>query len=146
MTVYGMLPPSEAFPKARAAVLQALEIDERSGKSHDMLAIIKWLYDWDGAGAEAEFRRGHVLDPNVDDFAYGTFLAAKGRMADAISEFERTVSVNPGKVTTHLFFASVLADAGRLDDALHEAQTYADRSPVLGHMTLGSLYLRMGKL
>ena len=47
MTVYGMLPPSEAFPKARAAVLQALEIDERSGKSHDMLAIIKWLDDWE---------------------------------------------------------------------------------------------------
>jgi len=143
--VFGALPASDAFPKARAAVLRALEIDDTSGKAHDILGAIKWTYDWDDNGAEAEFRRGHALDSNVDDFAYGGYLSTKGRDAEAIAEMERAISANPGKVTTHLYFALVLADAGRLEDGLREALKYVDAGPSSQFVT-GDLYLRMGRL
>ena len=107
---------------------------------------IKWLYDWDDAGADEEFRRGRSIDPDVDDFAYGTFLSAKGRHAEAIVEMERAIAVNPGKVSTHIFYSGVLADAGRLDEALREALKYAGRAGALGHTVIGDTFLRMGRL
>jgi serine/threonine protein kinase len=73
--VAGAVPPGDAFAKARAAVERALAIDEGHAKAHDILGIIKHVADWDSAGAETEFRRGHTLDPNVDDYAYASFLS-----------------------------------------------------------------------
>jgi len=145
LAVYGVLPRREAYSKARIGIQRALHIDDSSAKAHDILAVIKWLYDWDDDGAEAEFRRGHTLDPDVDDYAYGAYLWAKGRDAEAIAEMERAIAVNPGKASNHVQYATTLADAGRLKDAFSEIGTYADGAPGLGHIALGDIQLRMGR-
>lgn len=41
------LPPTEAFPKAKAAVLKALQLDDTLGEAHGTLADVKFLYDWE---------------------------------------------------------------------------------------------------
>ena len=60
--IYGSLSPMEAFPKAKAAAVRALEIDPRLANAHAILAFVRLVYDWDWQGAEAESRR--ALDGN----------------------------------------------------------------------------------
>jgi len=59
-----VLPPREAIPKARAAAIRALELDETLAEAHASLGVIK-AYDWDGPRAEKEFKRAIELNPNL---------------------------------------------------------------------------------
>src|SRR5262249_9472172 len=59
-----VLPPTEAFPKAQAAVRRALEIDDSLAEAHASLGHIKFQYERDWSGAEREFRRAIELDAN----------------------------------------------------------------------------------
>ena len=43
----GFLRSAEAFPKAKAAVLKALEIDDSLAEAHAFLAAVMLFYDWD---------------------------------------------------------------------------------------------------
>ena len=47
---YGSAAPHDAFPKAKAAVNTALEIDGRSAEAHTTLGYIQAAYDWNWTG------------------------------------------------------------------------------------------------
>jgi tetratricopeptide (TPR) repeat protein len=64
LPIYSHSTPDEVFPKAKAAVSRALELDDALSEGHATLAYIKTYYDWDWAGAETEFRRSLALNPN----------------------------------------------------------------------------------
>src|SRR6202011_951570 len=55
--VIGDVAPAEVFPKARIAAAQALALDSSLAEAHTSLAYVKFSYDWDWNGAEAEFKR-----------------------------------------------------------------------------------------
>ena len=57
MASYLVAPQGELIPKARAAALKALAIDEGLADAHTSLALIAQNYDWDWQAAEGEFRR-----------------------------------------------------------------------------------------
>src|SRR5262249_31960008 len=61
---YGLAPPGEYTPKARAAAVKALAINDRLAEAHTSLAVIAQFYDWDWKTADAEYRRAIELDPN----------------------------------------------------------------------------------
>src|SRR5258708_17883192 len=84
----GYLPPSEAWPKAKAAAMQALEIDDTLAEAHASLGLVKEHYEWDWTGAEKEFKRAIELDPNsaTAHLWYGDFLSNTGRLEDAMRE------------------------------------------------------------
>src|SRR5213080_2028711 len=63
----GSLSPSEAAPKAKAAAMKALELDDTLAEAHTSLAFIKLNFDWDLAGAEREFKRAIELNPNYSN-------------------------------------------------------------------------------
>jgi hypothetical protein len=46
----GLATPREAGPKAQAAALQAIALDERSAEAHEALAVVRTWTDWDWAG------------------------------------------------------------------------------------------------
>jgi hypothetical protein len=52
------------MPKAKLAVLRALELDDSLGEAHVSLARIRMSFDWDWVGAEREFKRALRLNPN----------------------------------------------------------------------------------
>src|SRR5439155_6593230 len=60
---YDLFPPRDAYSKAKAAVLKALELDPDLAQAHATLADIKSAYEWDWPGAEAEFKRALELNP-----------------------------------------------------------------------------------
>src|SRR6266403_1404463 len=77
----GYLPPSEAWPKTKAAAMQALDIDDTLPEAHASLGLVKEHFEWDWTGAEREFRRAIELNPNsaTAHHWYGDFLANMGR-------------------------------------------------------------------
>jgi TolB-like protein len=58
------LPPNEALPKAKAAAMKAVELDEELSEAHASLGLIKVYYDHDWPGAETEYLRAIELKPN----------------------------------------------------------------------------------
>lgn len=55
------LPPKDAYMKAKAAALRAVEIDDTLAEAHVSLGRVAFNYDWDSSDAEREFRRAIVL-------------------------------------------------------------------------------------
>src|SRR5262249_6931649 len=53
-SVQGGLAPRDAFPKAKAAALRALELDESLAEAHASLGFVATLYDWEWTVAEKE--------------------------------------------------------------------------------------------
>ena len=60
---YGILSPQDAFPKAKAAAIKALALDDSLSEAHTSLAFIEDLFDWDWASAEKEYKRALALNP-----------------------------------------------------------------------------------
>ena len=71
----------EFIPRARAAALHALELDDQLAEAHTSLALIVENHDWDWEMAEQEYRRAIELDPNyvTAHHWYGEFLGFQGR-------------------------------------------------------------------
>ncbi|MBI1764518.1 MAG: protein kinase, partial [Acidobacteria bacterium] len=61
---WAAVPPREFVPKARMAVLKALEIDDQLAEAHASLGFLTLWYDWDFLKAEQEFLRAIELNPN----------------------------------------------------------------------------------
>ena len=61
---YGVLPPTEAFPKAKAAAAKALTLDNTLGEAHTSLAFVLDLFDWDWGAAEREYAQAVELSPS----------------------------------------------------------------------------------
>lgn len=83
---YSILPPGEAFPKARQAAQQALAIDDTLAEAHAELATVEASYEWIPAGAAAELRRAIELNPAYAPAhqAYAEYLSLLGRHKDAL--------------------------------------------------------------
>jgi len=112
-----VLPAKEAFPKAKAAVTKALEIDETLAEAHTSLAFVRWYYDWDWAGAEKEFLRAIELNPNYPTGHqwYAVYLAEMGRPAEAISEIKKAQELDPLLVIINIASAWILICARQYD-------------------------------
>lgn len=93
----GDLPASEAFPKAKAAALRALEIDSSLPAAHGALGYVKYQYEWDWEGGNRECLRAVELDPSDPsahrNYAYS--LVVMGRMDEALAEAKRAESLDP---------------------------------------------------
>jgi eukaryotic-like serine/threonine-protein kinase len=111
---YGLLgsatgghPPRQSYPKAKAAALKALEIDETLGEAHSALGFFRLLFDWDWAGAEREFKRAIELNPNYASAhdGYGFLCKVRGRHKEAIASCLGALDLDP----LSLFFTMSVA-------------------------------------
>jgi DNA-binding winged helix-turn-helix (wHTH) protein/Flp pilus assembly protein TadD len=60
---YGVEPPAEAYPNARAAATRALQLNNKLAEAHTSLGLIALYYEWDWQHADREFKRAIELDP-----------------------------------------------------------------------------------
>jgi tetratricopeptide (TPR) repeat protein len=93
----GVWTASEARPKAKSAAEKAIALDDQSAEGHTSLANFKLWYEYDWAGAEAEYRRAFALNSNYalahDQLGIG--LAFQGRLDEAIAEGKRASELDP---------------------------------------------------
>jgi tetratricopeptide (TPR) repeat protein len=121
---WGWSPPEEAGPKAKSAALKAIELDENSAAAHEALASVKWLIDWDWAGARESWRRTIELNPNVASAQgwYAHFLMIMGHGEEALVHSQRAAVLDPFNPLVQCLHGFVLYSQRRYDEAIVVAQ------------------------
>jgi len=124
-------PPREAFPKARAAALKALELDDTLASAHLTLGHIKFVSDWDWEGAEREFQRAHELDPSWpgDDLS----LILTGRFDEGVAVARRTLERDPLSLAANIFLGWSYYFAGRHDESIAQLKKTIELDPTSPH-------------
>ena len=94
---YSAVPPGDAYPRAKQAARQALDIDPALAEAYPAFAYSAMYYDWDWVEAEQGFRRAIELHPGYANAHqwYGNFLSVMGRAEEAIATFERALALDP---------------------------------------------------
>jgi TolB-like protein/DNA-binding winged helix-turn-helix (wHTH) protein/Tfp pilus assembly protein PilF len=131
MSSYNFVPQNEFMPKARAAALRALQIDDSLAEAHTSLALIVQNYDWDWQTAEKEYRRAIELDPNYATAHqwYAEHLAWLGRFDEAFAESERAHQLDPLSLIIATDNGAILYFSRQYDRAIAQFRAVLDMEP-----------------
>ena len=122
---------AEPLQKARAAVERALELDPDLPEAHAALGLVRFNFEWDWAGAEAEFRRAIELNPGsrVGQEEYGWFLTALGRLDEGLAHSQEAARLDPLSVGPVHDIAINYMVRGNLDQAAATFRRAIDVDP-----------------
>jgi Flp pilus assembly protein TadD len=138
---YGIIPSREAFPRATAAAVKALALDDTIGEAHASLAFALDLYGWEWDAAETEYKQAIKLNPNYATAHqwYSWHLFIVGRDNDAMFELKRAESLDPLSLIINADIADALCVAHRYDEALEQSERTLkmDANFAIGHYELG---------
>ena len=144
---YSFLLPNEAYPKAKAAGLRALELDEALAQPHATLGCISAIYDWDWGQAEAEFKRAIELNPSyatAHQWYAINCLTPLGRHEEAISELRQAQAVDPLSLGVQASLALAFYYARRFDEAVRQSRLTLEMEENFGltHLFLAWTHLQ----
>jgi len=146
---YSFLRPKEVYPKAKDAVMKALEIDETLGEAHTSLAAMLRAYEWDWVSAEKEFKRAIQLNPNyaTAHHWYGYYLLIMARFDEAIEKIEIALELDPLSPVINLDAGEVYFNARQYDRAMAQFQKTIEMDPNFSyaHWGRGKIYLEKSK-
>jgi len=143
----GITPPKEAAPKANAAALKAVALDDTLAEAHYALAAVKTWQVWDLLGAEPEWKRAIELNPNFPDARafYSHYLSIMGRPQEAETQISRALELDPFNALFQSLYAYDLLYLRRYDDAIaqaHKALRTAPDAPVAHSALWIGLFLK----
>jgi len=144
----GVLSPAEAFPKARAMALKAIEKDRLLAEAYASLAVITFSYDWDWPKAESEFRRSIELNPGYATAHqwYAVYLKSMKRTAQAMEEIRKAQTLDPLSLIIRAALVKILCK--ECEFALAEEQCHEilnmDPNCRYVHPLRGNIYERRG--
>ena len=140
----GGLSPSEVQPKAKAAALKALELDNSLSDAHNSLAYVRLTYDWDWQGGEAEFTRSLQLNPGYahGHHWYAHLLLSSGRQDEALAESNRALELDPVSPIINLHLGWHYLYTRQYDRALDQLAKTLELDPnyALAHWYRGLAY------
>jgi TolB-like protein/DNA-binding winged helix-turn-helix (wHTH) protein/Tfp pilus assembly protein PilF len=140
--------PAAAFPKAKAAALQALEIDDSLAEAHLALAVVRLFYEWDWSGAEHACKRSMELKPNFASAhaTWGDWLFIMGREEEAMAEAQLATELDPLSTVFNVKLADKLSRRGDQERALEVLNKALEFDPdfVLAHVLLALVYAWKG--
>jgi tetratricopeptide (TPR) repeat protein len=143
---YGVMPPKEALPKAKAAAIRALELDGELAEAHNSLAFCLDIFDWNFEAAGEEFRRAIDLNPGyaTAHHWYAWHLSMVGRPDDAIAEMRRAESLDPLSLIIVAELAELLITSHSYDESIRQTRKAIemDAGFALAHNQLGEAFLQ----
>ncbi|MFB3923799.1 MAG: alpha/beta fold hydrolase [Terriglobia bacterium] len=141
--------PAEVLPKARAAAMKALELDDSLAETRDALAGLKTVYDRDWEGAEREFQRSIELNPGLSHTRvwYAWHLSLSGRHDQAVTEAQKAVELNPLAVEENRELGRIYYFARRYEEAIRQLQITQELHPedLLTNIALMRAYFQTGR-
>jgi TolB-like protein/Tfp pilus assembly protein PilF len=143
---HGSVPARRIMPKGKAAATRALAIDASLAEAHASLGCVAALYDWDWREAEARFQHAIELNssyPTAHHWYGYDFLAAQGRLEEAVAEVERAHRLDPLSliITTSLGTIHDIARNHERAREYYEKVFELDGSFVRAYLSMGRSYL-----
>ena len=129
------LPPTESFPKSKAAAMKALELDDTLAEAHAALAYATF-FDWDWLSSEREFRRAIELNPNsaISRERYAGCLITRLRLEESMAESQRAQELDPLSPEIVSQLGSTYLFTRRYDEAIAQYQKALDLNPNLSQI------------
>ena len=141
--------PQEAMPKAKAAAVRALDLDEEVAEAHTALAEVMAYYEWNWKEAEKHYQRALALNPNyaLAHLYYGQYLVEQGRL-QGIEEMKQAERLDPLTPSTNMLLPLYYYSARRYGEAVSQLREIIETYPnfVVTHSFLGMFYEQQGKI
>jgi TolB-like protein/class 3 adenylate cyclase/Tfp pilus assembly protein PilF len=142
------VPPKEGFPKAKIAVEEALSIDEHLAEAHASLGLVKFYYEWDWNGAEAEFKKALELNSGYAQAHqyYADFVKSFGRFDEALEEMKKALTLDPLSYSINTGIGHVLYLSRKYDLAIDQYRKVVESDPafVPARLWFGRPYMQKG--
>jgi DNA-binding winged helix-turn-helix (wHTH) protein/TolB-like protein/Tfp pilus assembly protein PilF len=144
-------PPAETFPKAKAAAEHALSLDNKLAEARTALALAKFYYDWDFAGAERDLRQAIRDNPDYpaarESFGIVIYESNPSRLDEALAELNAANSIDPVALAPYFWRGALYYFEGKHDVALRELQEAQNIDPnfTLGLALKGAVFREQGQ-
>jgi len=128
---YDLVPPREAFPRAKEAAEKAIDLDETLAEAHASLAMIQTWYEWDWTGAKSSFKRALELNPSyvTAHHWYSVWLGAMGRHDESIATIKRAQELDPTSLIISTTLGGMFMFARRYDEEIEELHRAMELDP-----------------
>ena len=146
---HNVLPPRESFPKAKAAALRALEIDEMLAEAYASLAFVELCYEWNWLAAEQSYRKAIELKPNYPTAHhwYGELLSTLGRFDEAQEELQRAQEFDPLSLAINVDLAASYYYSRQYERSERHLLNLLELNPnfIRAYEVLGRVYEQQGE-
>jgi serine/threonine protein kinase/tetratricopeptide (TPR) repeat protein len=148
-TIYGILPASDTYPQAKAAALQAIELDKSLGEAYATLGLTVSCSECNWEEGEQIFQRALELNPNYSlaHEWYSSMLIGTGRFDEGVSEIKRAEELDPLSLRQMTLTAWSLYQVRDFKQSMAKAQQLIDldRANFQGHLQMGNSLLEIGE-
>jgi adenylate cyclase len=138
----------ELYPKTKAAVSKALELDHQLAEAHISLASMLMLSEWDWARAEREFKIGLELNPNYATAYhwYSELLLFMGKEEQALNMIALAAELDPVSMAIMKDLGMTYYYTRHYDEAIEKALTTTILDPdfIIVHRLLSLCYHAKG--
>ena len=150
LAVYGVMPPLEVMPLAKASALQALQSRPELSEAHATFGQILSVSDWEWEEAEKEYKRALELNPSypVAHHYFAEYLSSVGQHDQALREIRLACLLDPHSVIASVWEGNLLRLCGEPEKAIRVclATVQMDPTYVLSHWALGLAYEHAGRI
>jgi tetratricopeptide (TPR) repeat protein len=137
---YGIMPPAEAFPLAKAAANEALALNDRLGEAHTSLAFVLDLYFWDWNAAEQQYKLAINLNPGyaVAHHWYAWHLLVLGKNSEGMFEMRQAERLDPLSLIIRSDVADALSSLHLFEESVQQSRKTLALDPnfAIGHFQL----------
>lgn len=147
MAGYSGVRPAEFAPKARAAALRAVELDDASAEAHTALALIVQNHDYNWQASEREFKRAIELNPNyaTAHHWYAEHLMWQGRFDEALQESDQARRLDPLSLIIAADRGVILIYSHQPERAIAQLTAIQEMDPTFLHnRVIENAYLQLG--
>jgi serine/threonine-protein kinase len=143
---WGYLPPKEAFPEAKRAAKQALNIDPDLAEAHGALGYVEFQYEWKFKEAETEFKEAIRLNPNSVSalLRFFEYLFDFQRTQEAQEQLERARELDPLSIEIAYYYAARSWFERDFDRAIEQLQKTISMDPnnAFAYLTLSPVFYK----
>jgi DNA-binding winged helix-turn-helix (wHTH) protein/TolB-like protein len=135
-------------PEVNDCIAKAIELNPNLAEPYASLGFVRALHQWQWKEAEESFKKSIELNPNYPTAHhwYAILLGIEGRFAEAKSEMQVAIDINPLSYNYYTDMGQIYYFTGEYDKAKdycnRALQIYPDFT--FAHQNLSAIYLQLG--